>query len=175
MASADKQSLEELETKLENEQTLDRDLQGKLRADVDRLEKALQKAEFAAQRQQQMREDKALEAKRERAVLQKQIDGHDDAVAKLNTNVQQQKRLFNAMRDERDLQTLSDCDLVQRFPVLRHDVQRMAYGSAACELVERLTIDNEPNQRLFRCLVGVLQALEEVTLDRIEKPVGFGA
>ena len=72
------------------------------------------------------------------------------------------------MRDERDLQTLSDCDLVQRFPVLRHDVQRMAYGSAACELVERLTIDNEPNQRLFRCLVGVLQALEEVTLDRIE-------
>jgi hypothetical protein len=110
---ADKQSLEELETKLENEQTLDRDLQGKLRADVDRLEKALQKAEFAAQRQQQMREDKALEAKRERAVLQKQIDGHDDAVAKLNTSVQQQKRLFNAMRDERDL-VLSTCGSLEQ-------------------------------------------------------------
>jgi DNA repair protein RecO (recombination protein O) len=72
------------------------------------------------------------------------------------------------MRDERDLQTLSDCDLVRLFPALRHDLRRMAYGSAACELVERLTIENEPNQRLFRYLEGVLQALEEVDLDQAE-------
>lgn len=66
------------------------------------------------------------------------------------------------VRPERDLQTLSDCDLVRSFPALRRDLSRLALASAAGELVERLTVDLEPNPRLFACLAGILGGLQEV-------------
>ena len=72
------------------------------------------------------------------------------------------------LRPDRDLQTLSDCDLDRSFPKLVGDVERLSFGSAACELVDRLTIDCEPNKHLYRCLSGVLAALEEVSTAQTE-------
>ena len=72
------------------------------------------------------------------------------------------------LRDDRDLQTLSECDVLQSFPALLRDFRRMSFASAACESVDRITIEQEPNQRLYRCLTGVLTALEEVDPQQIE-------
>lgn len=72
------------------------------------------------------------------------------------------------LRDNRDLQTLSECDVVRTFPHLTADLQRLAYASAGCELIERLTIDNEANVRLYQCLIGLLAGLDEVDLVQCE-------
>lgn len=66
------------------------------------------------------------------------------------------------VRDDRDLHTLSDCEVIRTFPLLLQDIQKMAYGSGACEMVDRLTIDGEPAERLYQCLIGALGGFEEV-------------
>ena len=72
------------------------------------------------------------------------------------------------LREDRDLQTLSECDVVQSFPALLRDFRRLSFASAACESVDRIAMEQEPNQRLYRCLAGVLAALEEVDPEQIE-------
>jgi DNA repair protein RecO (recombination protein O) len=72
------------------------------------------------------------------------------------------------LREDRDLQTLSDCDLLREHPSLLGDLQLMSYGSAACEMIDRLTIDQEPNKRIYACLKGVLRGLEEVAAPQVE-------
>ena len=72
------------------------------------------------------------------------------------------------LREDRDLQTLSECDVAQSFPALLRDFRRLSFASAACESIDRIAIEQEPNQRLYRCLTGVLAALEEVDPEQIE-------
>ena len=73
------------------------------------------------------------------------------------------------LRDDRELQTLSDCDVTRTHPGLLSVLQRLSYGSAVCELVDRLTIEGEgKNRRLYRCLAGVLGGLEEVEPAQVE-------
>lgn len=72
------------------------------------------------------------------------------------------------LRDDRDLQTLSECDVVRAFPNLLRDFRRMSFGSAACESVDRLTIEHEPNSRIYKCLIGALTGLEEVEDEQVE-------
>ncbi len=72
------------------------------------------------------------------------------------------------LREDRELQILSECDVLQSFPALLRDFRRLSFASAACESVDRITIEQEPNQRLYRCLTGVLPALEEVEPEQIE-------
>ncbi|MBM3279312.1 MAG: DNA repair protein RecO [Candidatus Handelsmanbacteria bacterium] len=72
------------------------------------------------------------------------------------------------LRDERDLQTLSDGDALRAFPRLLGDLERLSLGSAACELIDRLTVERDPNRRLYRCLSGVLAGLEEVQGPQVE-------
>jgi DNA repair protein RecO (recombination protein O) len=72
------------------------------------------------------------------------------------------------LREERELQVLSDCDVLCSHQRLAGDLPRLAFGSAACELIDLLTIESEPNGRLYRCLAGVLDALEEVGPEQLE-------
>lgn len=72
------------------------------------------------------------------------------------------------LRDERELQTISDCDALRAFPELLKDLERLSFGSAACELIDRLTVERDPNRRLYRCLAGVLAGLEEVGDRQVE-------
>ena len=65
-------------------------------------------------------------------------------------------------RDDRELHTLSDCDVLRSGHFLSGSLRRMTYASAACELVDRLTIEHEANQPLYGYLVGVLRALGEI-------------
>jgi len=72
------------------------------------------------------------------------------------------------LRDERELQTLGECDIVAQHGALLASLERLAYASAACELIDRLTLEGEPNPRLFQCLTGMLAALAEVGLGQLE-------
>ena len=47
-------------------------------------------------------------------------------------------------------------------------LQRLTYASAACELVDRLTIEQEANRPLYGYLIGVLKALGEIDADQGE-------
>ena len=71
-------------------------------------------------------------------------------------------------KETRDLQTLSEVTLLKPAPELSHSLERLSFGSAACELIDRLTIEGEPNQRLYLCLAGVLHGLAEVGQEQVE-------
>ncbi len=71
-------------------------------------------------------------------------------------------------RDDRELQTLSDCDVLHSGHGLAGTLQRLTYASAACELVDRLTIEQEANRPLYGYLIGVLKALGEIDADQGE-------
>ena len=73
-----------------------------------------------------------------------------------------------SLRDDRDLHTLSEAELVRSRPALVADLRRLSYAAAACEIVDRLTIEHEASRRLFRCLTGVLGGLEEVEEPQLE-------
>ncbi len=73
-----------------------------------------------------------------------------------------------SLRDDRDLHTLAEAELVRPRPALVADLRRLSYAAAACEIVDRLTIEHEASRRLFRCLTGVLGGLEEVDPAQLE-------
>ena len=77
-------------------------------------------------------------------------------------------RIACSLRDDRDLHTLAEAELIRSRPALVADLRRLSYGAAACEVVDRLTIEHEPGRRLFRCLTGVLGGLEEVRETQLE-------
>ena len=72
------------------------------------------------------------------------------------------------IKETREIQTLSECTLVKPAPDLAQSLERLSCGSAACELVDRSTIEGENNTRLYQCLVGVLSGLAEVDDDQVE-------
>ncbi len=72
------------------------------------------------------------------------------------------------VKETRDLQTLTECTLLVPPPDLAQSLERLSFGSAACELVDRLTIEGKPNIRLYQCLAGVLHGLAEVDQNQVE-------
>lgn len=72
------------------------------------------------------------------------------------------------VRDDRDLHTLTDAETLRARPALLADLRRLSYAAAACETVDRLSLDHEPNRRLYLCLTGVLAGVEEVAPEQLE-------
>lgn len=72
------------------------------------------------------------------------------------------------VRDDRDLHNLTDAETIRARPALLKDLARLSFAAAACEMVDRLSIDHEPNRRLYLCLAGVLVGLEEVEPVQLE-------
>jgi len=58
------------------------------------------------------------------------------------------------------LATLVSADIVGIFPGIRGDLTKIGCAAYACELVERLTPDEEANPRLFRLLYCYLERLD---------------
>lgn len=58
------------------------------------------------------------------------------------------------------LSTISGADIVGIFPGIRADLTKIGCAAYACELVERLTPDEEPSPRLFRLLYCYLERLD---------------
>lgn len=63
-------------------------------------------------------------------------------------------------KDRRDLQLLSQSDIVRHFGAFEADVARFAFASAVIELLESMVMGEEPNAPLFRLLLETLARLE---------------
>jgi len=72
------------------------------------------------------------------------------------------------VRDDRDMHTLTDAEILRARPGLLADLPRLSYAAAACETVDQLSLDHEPNRRLYQCLTGVLGGVEEVAPVQLE-------
>lgn len=55
------------------------------------------------------------------------------------------------------LDSISQCVVEEGFASLRDDLTRMAHAAYACELVEQLTTERDPNEELFFLLGGALR------------------
>lgn len=65
--------------------------------------------------------------------------------------------------NNRELQLLSQCDVLQSFPHLSEDLERMSVGMTAVELVSLATHEEEPHEELFRLLLDLLHNAAHAT------------
>ena len=68
----------------------------------------------------------------------------------------------------RDIQILSDANLISHFVNLKADLDATKYGFAIIEIVKNLTAEHEANSKLFKGLIKILNMIN----DKIEAP-GF--
>lgn len=53
-------------------------------------------------------------------------------------------------KNTRDIQILSDANLISHFINLKEDLNSAKYGFAVIELIKNLTVEHEVNQKLFK-------------------------
>lgn len=66
-------------------------------------------------------------------------------------------------KSNRELQLLSQCDLLRSFPSLSEDLEKMAVGVSALELVMRATHEEEPHGELFRLMLDLFETVSTAT------------
>jgi DNA repair protein RecO (recombination protein O) len=62
-------------------------------------------------------------------------------------------------RGRSDLDTVTQVETIDRYATLRNDLDRWARASAMLEAVEQMSLEREPNERLFEMLVRALGTL----------------
>jgi DNA repair protein RecO (recombination protein O) len=60
----------------------------------------------------------------------------------------------------RDVQLVSNADLLNHFPHIREELDKLKYAYAVLELVKKLTPDHETNDKLFRGIIRILCLLD---------------
>lgn len=63
------------------------------------------------------------------------------------------------LKTNREIQLISQADLISHFPKIKDDLEKFKYASAVCELLQALTIENEVNTRLFNGSVKILELI----------------
>jgi DNA repair protein RecO (recombination protein O) len=66
-------------------------------------------------------------------------------------------------KSQRELQLLTQCDLVKRYPVLVEDLPCMGIGMTAVELLHLSTEHDEPHPEVFDLTVNLFQTLQSAT------------
>ncbi|MBN2572225.1 MAG: DNA repair protein RecO [Ignavibacteriales bacterium] len=64
-------------------------------------------------------------------------------------------------KENRDIQLISQADLILHYPHIKEDYEKIKYSSAILELLYTLTIENEINRKLFRGLIKIFELLEK--------------
>lgn len=64
-------------------------------------------------------------------------------------------------KESRDLQFLSQAEIVAAFPGIKRDLEKTTVASAVCEVINRFEVDTEANPRLFRLALYVLKAIDQ--------------
>ncbi|MDY0082086.1 MAG: DNA repair protein RecO, partial [Ignavibacteriaceae bacterium] len=64
-------------------------------------------------------------------------------------------------KNTRDVQILSDANLISHFVNLKEDLNALKYGFAIVELVKNLTVEHEVNQKLFKGLIKILNLIND--------------
>lgn len=73
----------------------------------------------------------------------------------------QRVRVTLSIRESRELQTVTQADLLQPFARIREDLFRATYAQAVIELVGRLMWQENSSEDVYDLLLNVLQAYEE--------------
>lgn len=63
-------------------------------------------------------------------------------------------------KEQREIQLISQCDLLDRYQHIHSNISKMAVGLAMLELLQRATHDEEENAPLYHLLVDALEQLE---------------
>lgn len=66
--------------------------------------------------------------------------------------------LYN--KSTRDLQLISGAEIIEHYPAIKSDLDKLKFAFAIIELVKKLTPEHETNERLFRGLTRILNLLE---------------
>ncbi len=66
--------------------------------------------------------------------------------------------LYN--KSTRDVQLISGAEIIEHYPVVKSDLDRLKFAFAIIELVKKLTPEHEANERLFRGLIRILNLLD---------------
>ena len=64
-----------------------------------------------------------------------------------------------------DLAVVNQAEVVDHFPELRENLERVACGLAMVEVVDQLALEGHPDPGLYRMLVGALRALTDARTD----------
>jgi DNA repair protein RecO (recombination protein O) len=63
-------------------------------------------------------------------------------------------------KNSRDIQILSSADLISHFGKIKENLESLKYSFAILEIVKSLTMDDEPNKKLFKGIIKILNYLE---------------
>lgn len=64
-------------------------------------------------------------------------------------------------KSTREIQILSNADLISYFPGIKEDLDSTKYSFAIIELVNNLTLEGEHNKKLFKGLIKILNLIEQ--------------
>ncbi len=63
-------------------------------------------------------------------------------------------------KKSREIQLLSQADLIESFPKIHAELEKTAVALAVCELLNQLEVGQEPNPLLFRLLLSTLTSID---------------
>lgn len=63
-------------------------------------------------------------------------------------------------KENRDIQVITQADLISHFPNIKSDLEKLKYSSAIIELVLKLTVENDPHKRLFTGVERILKRMD---------------
>ena len=63
-------------------------------------------------------------------------------------------------KNTRDVQIISEVELLSFFPSIKNDLSKYKYASAVLELIRSLLLEDEINERLFRGTIKILELIE---------------
>jgi DNA repair protein RecO (recombination protein O) len=62
-------------------------------------------------------------------------------------------------KDSRELQLISNADLITHFTLIKDDLEKLKYSHAVLELLKNLTVDHEVNEKLFKGVIRILNLI----------------
>lgn len=73
-------------------------------------------------------------------------------------------------KEEKDLQLVTQVNLINHYPHIRENLEKIKYASAVCELVLKLIPEHEPNDKIFR---GTSRILQLINSSKNDEPLLF--
>jgi len=69
-------------------------------------------------------------------------------------------QLIVYMKDNREIQIISSADIISHYPNIKIDLEKLKYSQAVLELLKKLTVDHEINERLFKGVIRILSLFD---------------
>jgi DNA repair protein RecO (recombination protein O) len=70
-------------------------------------------------------------------------------------------------KDSRDLQLISSADLISYYKEIKENYEKLKYSTAIIELLKKLTVEHEVNDKLFRGVIKILTKIDSNVDDPI--------